>query len=114
MVSSVSGDITRTLLSKHKRNEYAVQLSLLTANKARSISYLSLCLFVKSLCILQFHLGFHPINENKEHIMECRKFLGVNYPMAVEFRSRVWFTTENLHTTLDWLKQHNIGEYSNF
>lgn len=45
--------------------------------------------------------------------MECRKFLGVNYHMAVEFRSRVWFTTENLHTTLDWLKQQNIGEYSN-
>lgn len=59
--------------------------------------------------IFQFHLGFHPTNENKEHIMECRKFLGVNYHMAVEFRSRVWFTTENLHTTLDWLKQHNIG-----
>lgn len=29
--------------------------------------------------------------------------------MAVEFRSRIWFTTENLHTTLDWLKKHNIG-----
>ena len=32
--------------------------------------------------------------------------------MAVEFRSRVWFSAEKLPVTLDWLKQHNIGEYT--
>ena len=46
--------------------------------------------------------------------MECRKFLDVHYPMAVEFRSRVWFSAENLPVSLDWLKQHNIGGYTHF
>ena len=61
---------------------------------------------------LQFHLGFHPTDENKKHIIECRKFLDVRYPMAVEFRSRVWFSAENLPVSLDLLKQHNIGGYT--
>ena len=61
---------------------------------------------------LKFHLGFHPTDENKKHIIECRKFLDIRYPMAVEFRSRVWFSAENLPVSLDWLKQHNIGEYT--
>jgi len=59
--------------------------------------------------VFQFHLGFHPTDVNKKHIIECRKFLDVRYPMAVEFRSRVWFSAENLPASLDWLKQHNIG-----
>jgi len=59
--------------------------------------------------VFQFHIGYHPTDENKRHIEECRKCLDARYPMAVEFRSRVWFSPENLSSTLDWLNQYNIG-----
>lgn len=59
--------------------------------------------------IFQFHTGFHPSDDNKSHVLECRYYLDARFPMAVEFRSRVWFSEENLSATLDWLSQHNIG-----
>ena len=34
--------------------------------------------------------------------------------MAVEFRSRVWFSAENLSSTLDWLTKHNLGKFVDF
>lgn len=59
--------------------------------------------------IFQFHTGFHPTDDNKSHVLECKYSLDVRFPMAVEFRSRVWFSAENLSMTLNWLNQNNIG-----
>jgi hypothetical protein len=43
------------------------------------------------MVLFQFHLGFAPCEENKRHVLWCRKCLDPTITMAVEFRDRKWF-----------------------
>ncbi|XP_062515269.1 uncharacterized protein LOC134190774 [Corticium candelabrum] len=61
------------------------------------------------IVVFQFHLGFGPVVENKQHVLECRRLLDQDYKMAVEFRNRKWIIESELSKTLGWLQEHDIG-----
>jgi len=55
----------------------------------------------------QFPPWFHPTEESRKHVEECRKRLS-QYPMAVEFRVGSWLNDERKTETIDFLGKLDI------
>jgi uncharacterized protein YecE (DUF72 family) len=57
--------------------------------------------------MFQFPPWFFPGNEQREHILECKKRLG-QYRIAVEFRHSSWVNDKNRERTFSFLSENGL------
>ena len=54
--------------------------------------------------LFQFQLDFTPTPQNKSWVEFCRSNIPSGVKMVVDFRSRLWYSSGHLDTTLKWLE----------
>src|SRR5439155_10698870 len=58
--------------------------------------------------LLQYPQWFTPKRDNRDELARARTRLG-DLPLAVEFRSPLWFGKDDLDRTLGWLADHDLS-----
>jgi uncharacterized protein YecE (DUF72 family) len=61
--------------------------------------------------LFQFPSWFFPANENRDHILECKRMLP-QYQVAVEFRHGSWLNEKNYDRTMSFLRDNGLAYVS--